>query len=89
MDPVEKIWRMILMDDNTTIIGEITPAQDWWVTWDDGKAQVRKAIAAAGLKPTFFVPRAQSGGMFVMPLADGGKVFAERKVGSPILFKAE
>lgn len=77
------------MDDNTTIIGEITPTQDWWVTWDDGKAQVRKAIAAAGLKPTFFVPRAQSGGMFVMPLADGGKVFAERKVGAPIILKAD
>ena len=75
--------------ENTKVIGQITPTQDWWVTWDDGKAQVRKAIAAAGLRPTFFVPRSESGGMFVMPLATGGKVFAERKVGSPILFKAD
>jgi len=77
------------MDENSKIIGTITATQDWWVTWDDGKAQVRKAIAAAGLRPTFFVPRSESGGMFVMPLATGGKVFAERKVGSPILFKAD
>ena len=76
-------------NENVKVIGTITPTESYWVTWDDGKAQVRKAIAAAGLKPTFFVPRSESGGMFVMPLATGGKVFAERKVGAAILFKAE
>lgn len=75
--------------ENTKIIGTITPTQDYWVTWDDAKAQVRRAIAVAGLKPTFFVPRSTSGGMLIMPLATGGNVFAERKVGAPILFKAD
>jgi hypothetical protein len=75
--------------ENTKIIGNLTATQDYWVTWDDAKAQVRRAIAAAGLKPTFFIPRSTSGGMLIMPLATGGKVFAERKAGSPIIFKAE
>jgi len=75
--------------ENTKIIGNLTATQDYWVTWDDAKAQVRRAIAAAGLKPTFSIPRSTSGGMLIMPLATGGKVFAERKAGSPIIFKAE
>lgn len=76
------------MDEKITIIGEITPTESWWVTWDDGKAQVRRAIAEAGLKPTFFVTRAAADGRFIMPIATGGTVEADRKVGSPIIYKA-
>jgi hypothetical protein len=75
------------MDENSKIIGTITATQDWWVTWDDAKSQVRRAIATAGLKPTFFVPKSQSGGMLIIPLVDGRKVFADKKVGSPIIVK--
>jgi hypothetical protein len=73
--------------DKEVQIGEITATQEWWVTWDHAKSQVRAAIARAGLKPVFFVPRSQSGGMLIMPLTDGRKVYADKKVGSPIVVK--
>jgi hypothetical protein len=68
-------------------IGTLSPTQEWWVTYHDAKDQIRSALKAAGLKAGFFTPRSSSGGLLHMELPDGGAVFAERKVGAPIIVR--
>jgi hypothetical protein len=67
------------------VIGHLVATEDWWVTFDDGKAQIRKLLAAASIRPATFLPKSVTGGRLVMKLPDGRVVMAEKKANSPVI----
>ena len=66
------------------VIGTLVATEDWWVTFDHGKEQIRKMLVAKGIKPATFIPKSASGGRLIMKLPDGSTVVAERKVGAVV-----
>jgi hypothetical protein len=66
------------------VIGTLVATEDWWVTFDHGKEQIRKMLVAVGIKPATFIPKSASGGKLIMKLPDGSTVVAERKVGAVV-----
>ena len=57
-----------------------------YVTFNDGKRQIRAALKKAGIKPAgTFRPRKHNRSQFSLPV-DGGSIVADRKVGAEIRF---
>lgn len=57
-----------------------------YVTFNDGKRQIRAALKKAGIKATgTFRPRKHNRSQFSLPI-DGGSIVADRKVGAEISF---
>ena len=57
-----------------------------YVTFNDGKRQIRAALKKAGIKPAgTFRPRKDNRSQFSLPV-DGGAIVADRKVGAEIRF---
>ncbi len=74
-----------VLRETKTQIGTLQATEDWWVTFDDAKQQIRKILVAAGIKPATFLPKSMTGGRLVMKLPDGSTVLAEKRVGSPVI----
>lgn len=57
-----------------------------YVTFNDGKRQIREGLKKAGIKAAgTFRPRKYNRGQFSLPV-DGGAIVADRKVGAEIRF---
>ena len=81
---VALVPEVIVAKEKGQVIGTLVATEDWWVTFDDGKTQIRKMLVAAGIKPATFIPKSASGGKLIMKLPDGSTVVAERKAGAQV-----